>query len=84
MVRYAPDPKILYITKDPEEMTAAKKRSQYYEDLFATRHTNISSQDQATQDSVVIVELKTNCKVCLLHFPVIIHSFAQVFMVSGQ
>lgn len=70
-IRYAPDPKILYITKDPAEMTEAKKRSQYYADMYATRPGENSSLDRATQDSVVIVELKTNCKVCLLYHPVV-------------
>ncbi|KAJ6111198.1 Tautomerase [Penicillium sp. IBT 16267x] len=61
-VHYASEPKVMYSTKGSED-ALVKKKSHYYEDAFTTRGSHKSPQDRISQDSVVVAELKTNCKV---------------------
>lgn len=62
-VRDVPEPKLICSTKGPED-APVKKRSHYHEGAFTTRGPHHSPQDQIPQDSVVVAELKTNCRVC--------------------
>lgn len=64
-VHSVPEPKSMYSTKGPED-APVKKKSHYYEDAFTTRGSHNSPQDRIAQNSVVVAELKTNCKVCCL------------------
>ncbi|KAJ5912331.1 Tautomerase [Penicillium tannophilum] len=57
-----PEPKLICSTKGPED-APVKKRSHYHEGAFTTRGPQHSPQDQIPQDSVVVAELKTNCRV---------------------
>lgn len=63
-VHYVPDAKGLYMTDDFGDPAIIKKKTQYYEEAFATRGVLNSPQDRVIQGSVVVVELKTNCQVC--------------------
>ncbi|KAJ5673636.1 Tautomerase [Penicillium longicatenatum] len=58
----ASESKVMYSTKESED-APAKKKSHHYEDTFATRGSHNSPQDRIAQDSVVVAELQTNCKV---------------------
>lgn len=48
---------------NPSEEDAARKRSQYFEDSFSTREPHNTPKHRVNQDSVVIVEMKTNTRV---------------------
>ncbi|KAJ5259233.1 Tautomerase [Penicillium angulare] len=61
-VRYTPETKGLYMEEDFGDPAIIKKKTQYYRDAFATRSSHNSPQERVTQDSVVVVELKTNYK----------------------
>lgn len=50
--------------KNVEEAQARKTRTQYYDDIFNSRGPEHSSKTLITHDSVVVVEIKTNIKVC--------------------
>lgn len=41
----------------------SKKKSQYYEDAFASREPNNSAKDRVAKDSVILAEIKLNCGV---------------------
>jgi hypothetical protein len=41
----------------------SKKRSQYYEGAFAYREANNTARTRVTKDSLVIADVKLNCKV---------------------
>jgi hypothetical protein len=47
---------------DDSPLTKAKKL--YYKDEFTTRGSHNSPKDRVTHESVVVVELRTNTKVC--------------------
>ncbi|KAJ5712057.1 hypothetical protein N7488_006213 [Penicillium malachiteum] len=49
--------------REYENWPAPKKKSQYYEDAFTARGVHNSPQDRVAQDSIVVIELKTNCKI---------------------
>ncbi|KAJ5991771.1 Tautomerase [Penicillium sp. IBT 35674x] len=61
-VRDVPKPKLIYSTKGPED-TLVKKKPHYHENTFGTPDSHHSPQDRLLQDSVVVAELKTNCRV---------------------
>jgi hypothetical protein len=63
--RYASESMPVYVSQknvDDSPLTKAKKL--YYEDAFTTRGSHNSLKDRVTHESVVVVELKTNTKVC--------------------
>lgn len=64
-LRDVPEPKVMYSTEVPED-APVKKKSHYYEDAFTSRGSRNSAQDRIAQNSVVVAELITNCKVCWL------------------
>jgi hypothetical protein len=41
----------------------SKKKSQYYEDAFAYREPNNSAKERVAKDSIVLAEIKLNCRV---------------------
>jgi hypothetical protein len=43
----------------------SKKRSQYYGEVFAYREPRNTAKDRVTRDSVIVAEIKLNCKVGL-------------------
>ncbi|KAJ6031701.1 Tautomerase [Penicillium herquei] len=49
--------------KECQNLPAPKKKTQYYEDAFNARGVHNSPQDRVAQDSIVVIELKTNCKI---------------------
>ncbi|KAI2907878.1 hypothetical protein CBS63078_4729 [Aspergillus niger] len=49
--------------KSVEEKPMTRTKSQYFEDAFSTRGPLTSPRTQISQDSVVVVEIKTNTKV---------------------
>lgn len=69
-VRYTLDPKKAFcVTEESvEEAPVAKKKTQYYEEVFGHRGSHISPSERVHQDSVVVAELKTNHRVHV--FPV--------------
>jgi len=65
-VRYLPENKAFYVAeKSVVEAPVAKKKSQYYEEMFGHRGSHISPSEHVHQDSLVVAELKTNHKVRL-------------------
>ncbi|KAJ5764836.1 Tautomerase [Penicillium odoratum] len=64
---YAPETKTVYSVKDVHsakdvEDPVVKTKTAYYEDAFVTRGFHSSPQERIVQNSVVVAELKTNCK----------------------
>lgn len=59
------EPKPVYLAPKsvPDSPIAKPMKTMYYEDAFTVRGSNHSPKDRVAQDSVVIVELKTNIKV---------------------
>ncbi len=53
----------LATTRDRHQLS--KKRSQYYGEVFAYREPHNTAKDRVTRDSVVVAEVKLNCKVSL-------------------
>ncbi len=43
----------------------SKKRGQYYGEVFAYREPHNTAKDRVIRDSVIIAEIKLNCKVSL-------------------
>lgn len=52
------------MTDDFGDAAIIKRKTQYYEEAFATRGSHNSPQERVVQDSVVVIELKTNYKAC--------------------
>jgi hypothetical protein len=56
-------------TKSPEQRQLAKKRSQYYEDAFASREPMSSARERISRDSMIMADVRTNVIVgCLFSF----------------
>ncbi|KAJ5088516.1 Tautomerase [Penicillium angulare] len=60
--RYTPEAKGLYMEDDFGDPAIIKRKTQYYEEKFATRSIHNSPQERVAQESVVVIELKTNYK----------------------
>lgn len=54
----------LVAQKNMEDIPVTKVKKLYYEDAFTIRGSNDSSKDRVTLESIVVVELRTNTKVC--------------------
>lgn len=50
--------------KDDENTPVTKVKKMYYEDAFSVRGSHNSPKDRMTFESVVVVEIKTNTRVC--------------------
>ncbi|KAJ9311892.1 hypothetical protein DTO271D3_7886 [Paecilomyces variotii] len=49
--------------RNPNEDEAARKRNQYFEDSFSTREPHNAPRYRVNQDSIVVIEIKTNTRV---------------------
>jgi hypothetical protein len=82
-VRHAPDAKAFSVAeKTVGEAPVAKKKTQYYEEVFGHRGSHNSPSERVHQDSVVVAELKTNHKVHL--YPIFDFRLRSLIAVSGQ
>ncbi|KAH7361023.1 Tautomerase/MIF superfamily [Rhexocercosporidium sp. MPI-PUGE-AT-0058] len=46
--------------KTPERKELAKRKSQYYGDVFAYRESNTSARERVTKESMIVADLRTN------------------------
>lgn len=63
LARDLPTASELATTWDHQQLS--KKRSQYYSEIFAYREPHNTAKDRVIRDSVIIAEIKLNCKVSL-------------------
>lgn len=61
------DQAIFSESKTPEQRQIARKRSQYYQDVFAAREPISSARERISRDSMVIAEIKTNVIVSCMY-----------------
>jgi hypothetical protein len=54
------DQAIFSDAKTPEQKELAKKKSQYYGDVFATREPNASARERVTKESPILADVRTN------------------------
>jgi hypothetical protein len=47
-------------SKTPEQKQLAKRKSQYYGDVFAYRESNTSARERINRESMVIADVRTN------------------------
>lgn len=50
--------------KTPEQKQFARRRSQFYGEVFATRETNSSARERILKESIVMADVRTNVIVC--------------------
>lgn len=63
--RFASESMPIYLSqKSVDDSPLTKVKKLYYEDAFTARGSHNSPKDRITHESVVVVELKTNTKVC--------------------
>lgn len=54
------DQAIFSNTKTPEQKTLAKRKSQYYNEVFANREPIASARERVFKESPVVADLRTN------------------------
>lgn len=54
------DQAIFSDAKTPEQKELAKKKSQYYNDVFASREPNASARERVTKESPILADVRTN------------------------
>ncbi|TAQ86093.1 hypothetical protein B7494_g5588 [Chlorociboria aeruginascens] len=54
------DQAIFSSAKTPEQKDLAKRKSQYYGDVFAYREPNTSARERITRESLVVADIRTN------------------------
>ncbi len=54
------DQSIFSDSKTPEQKELAKKKSQYYGDVFASREPNASARERVTKESPILADVRTN------------------------
>lgn len=66
ITRFASESMPIYLSqKGVDDSPLTKEKKLYYEDAFTARGSHNSPKDRVTHESVVVVvELKTNTKVC--------------------
>lgn len=65
VTRFASESMPVYLPqKSVDDSPVTKTKKLYYEDAFTARGSHNSPKDRVTHESVVVVELKTNTKVC--------------------
>lgn len=63
--RFVSDSMPIYVSqKNVDDSSVTKPKKLYYEGAFTTRGSHNSPKDRITYESVIVVELKTNTKVC--------------------
>lgn len=59
--RGAPGDKSIFSEmKSPSQREVAKKKSQYYQDVFAQRESNTSARERVARESFVMADVRTN------------------------
>lgn len=59
--RGAPGDKAIFSdAKSPEQKQLAKRKSQYYQDVFAARESNSSARERVLKESPVLADVRTN------------------------
>ena len=58
-------PSVSHLTTAWDRQQLSKKRSQYYGEVFAYREPRNTARDRVTRDSVIVVDIRLNCKVSL-------------------
>jgi hypothetical protein len=53
-------------SKTPQQRELARKKSQYYEDAFATREPSSSARERVTKESLIYADVRTNVIVSML------------------
>jgi hypothetical protein len=54
------DQAIFSDAKTPEQKQLAKKKSQYYQDVFSARESNISARERVLKESPILADVRTN------------------------
>jgi hypothetical protein len=54
------DQSIFSDSKTPEQKELAKRKSQYYGDVFAAREPNASARERITKESPILADVRTN------------------------
>lgn len=54
------DEAIFSKNKTPQQMELARRKSQYYNDVFAYREPNSSPRNRVSRESMVMTDIKTN------------------------
>jgi len=54
------DQSIFSDTKTPEQKALARKKSQFYGDVFASREPNTSARERVLKESIVMADVRTN------------------------
>lgn len=54
-------------TKSPMQREVAKRKSQYYQDVFAQRESNTSARERVSRESIVMADVRTNVIVGTSH-----------------
>jgi hypothetical protein len=54
------DQAIFSDAKTPEQKELAKRKSQYYNDVFASREPNASARERVTKESPILADVRTN------------------------
>jgi hypothetical protein len=54
------DQAIFSDAKTPEQKELARKKSQYYNEVFATRESNASARERVTKESPILADVRTN------------------------
>lgn len=55
-----------HMYQTPSQIELNKKRSQYFDEVFSAREPYHTAQNRVNQDSVVVVTIKTNIRVCTI------------------
>jgi hypothetical protein len=61
------DQAIFSNAKSPEQKELARKKSQYYNDVFAAREPNTSARERVLKDSQILADVRTNVIVSFLN-----------------
>jgi hypothetical protein len=60
------DQAIFSDAKTPEQKQIAKRKSQYYQDVFSARESNSSARERVLKESPILADVRTNVIVCSL------------------
>lgn len=73
------DSSLIGVVRNEEGKSLAKRKSQFYGEVFSYRESNVSARNKVHQYSVITAEVKTNIIVCLsvigpaCHFAKVLH-----------
>lgn len=67
--RGAPGDRAIFAdTKSPSQRELARRKSQYYSDVFAQRESATSARERVGRESIVMADVRTNVIVSTLNF----------------